>query len=96
MNKRSIYKQMEYNNTLSPDVITATLKVQTESDAEMIHFLYEEFVEDLPELFEKFSWARSLKYPAELYLIFPNKRKYGKFMRKLATELPKVEIIAKY
>lgn len=96
MSKRSIYKQMEYNNTLSPDVITATLKAQTESDAETIHFLYEEFVEDLPKLFEKFSWARSLKYPAELYLIFPNKRKYGKFMRKLATELPKVEIIAKY
>ena len=87
---------MAYNNTLSPDVISVTLKVHDEQDAEMVHFLFEEHVEDLPERFEKFSWARSLKFPAELYLVFPNKRKYGKFMRNLASELPKTEIIAKY
>ena len=52
----------------------------------MVHFLYEEYVEDLPEIFEKFSWARSLIFPVELYLPFPNKKKYTRFMKALKNE----------
>lgn len=81
---------------LNADPITVTLKAYDRHDAEIIRFMYEEYVEELPEIFGDDGWLRTLRLPVELYLIFPNKRKYGKFMRELASALTTVEIVAKY
>ena len=81
---------------LSQDPITATLLAHSVYDAELARFIYEDNVEELPEMFAGDAWAQSLSYPVELYFIFPNKRKYGKFMRELSTALTEIEVIASY
>ena len=79
---------------LSKDPITATTLAHDRHDAEMVYFLYEEIVEELP--FEEGEWLKGLSFPVELYLIFPGKRAMGKFLRQLATAMTTVDILAHY
>ena len=76
------------------DPITATLRVMNRTDADTVRALFETYVEELPAQFRKDEWLRTLAVPADLYLTFPNRRKYGRFMRELAVSRTKIKVIA--
>ena len=82
---------------LSKDPITITLQARDAYDAEIACILYEENVEELPVVFSRPMWIKTIrKYPVELYFIFPNKRKYNRYIKALHEERTAIKIIARF
>ena len=74
---------------------TITLKVNDRENAETVFDLYEKMVEgkfpknevDIPNTIgSREGWAKSLTFPVELYLVFPNKRTAGQYLRKIVRD----------
>lgn len=74
---------------------TITLKVNDRENAETVFDLYEKTVEgkfpknevDIPNTIGgREGWAKSLTFPVELYLVFPNKRTAGQYLRKIVRD----------
>jgi len=81
---------------LSKDPISLTLKARDAYDAEVVNLLYQQIVEALPDVFQCPQWLKTIaQFPVELYLLFPNKRKYNKFLKALSEETTAVKIIGK-
>ena len=82
---------------LKKDPITVTLKARDMYDAEVATWVFEENVEPLPKHLRGTDWLKTIsKFPVELYFLFPNKRKYIKYMKALQNEKTAIKIIGCY
>lgn len=82
---------MEFNNSLSPDILTAVTVAESQMEAWRTAVIFEEVTgEDLP--FDLDEWERSVRPPVELYFVFQRKRDQGRFIRKMSQEYPEREI----
>lgn len=91
MSKRTrlanLRKVLEFNNTLSPDILTAVTVAESQMEAWRTAVIFEEVTgEDLP--FDLDEWGRSVRPPVELYFVFRRKRDLGRFIRKMSREYP--------
>ena len=96
MSKRTrlanLRKVLEFNNTLSPDILTAVTVAESQMEAWRTAVIFEEVTgEDLP--FNLDEWERSVRPPVELYFVFQRKRDQGRFIRKMSREYPEREVI---
>ena len=82
---------------LHKDPITMTLLARDAYDAETVNFIFQENVEKLPETFSCPQWTKTIRqFPVELYFLFPNKRKYNRFVKELSETRTAIKIIKKY
>lgn len=87
MNKRALLKLLAFNNTKSPDILTATTIAKTHYDAVMLQSIYLDITgKDLS--FSPEEWRKSVNPPVELYFAFDHKKDYLKFLRQVKHELP--------
>ena len=87
---------------------TITLKVNDRENAETVFDLYETMIGDWPankpinDILANIpggreGWAKSLSFPVELYLVFPNKRTAGQYLRKIVRDpFIKVDVTGHY
>ena len=82
---------------LHKDPITITLKARDAYDAETVNFIFQNVVEELPDVFQCPQWVKTIRrFPVELYFLFPNKRKYNRFIKELSETRTAIKITAKY
>ena len=91
MNKRALKKLLEANNAKSPDILTAIVLVNNQTEAWRTAVIFEEVTgDDLP--FNLDEWERTVRPPAQLYFRFERKRDQGRFVKRMRKEYPELEV----